>query len=132
MGKLTFLIFAISTALSQLAIAAENENQVPGQWDPLRARYIIHSGGATYPEPPTKADRALTVLFEGKAAKEVFDLIGPDARVTCSSEKGDRERRNKGVSCTYTAKLNDPSDFHYRCWVGIDLRTGNGDMRVAC
>lgn len=131
MRKLTLLIFAAG-ALSQGACAGEKEGQVLGNWDSIRAQYIIHSGGATYPEPPTKADRALTVLFEGKPAKEVFDLMGPDATVKCSSEKGDRERRSKGAWCTYAEKLNDPKDFHYRCWIGINLRTGDGDMRVSC
>lgn len=132
MRKHAMLILTVSAALTQLAFAAEPKDQVLGQWDPIRAYYLIHSGGATYPEPPTNADRALTVLIEGKPAKEVFDRIGPDAKVTCSSEKGDRERRNKGVSCTYAAQLNDPKESHYRCWIGINLRTGDGDVRISC
>jgi hypothetical protein len=132
MRKQALLIFAAIAALAQPVFAGEPENQVLGQWDPIRAYYLIHSAGATYPEPPTNADRALTVLMEGKPAKEVFDRIGPDAKVTCSSEKGDRERRNKGVACTYTAQLNDPKDSHYRCWIGINLRTGDGDVRISC
>jgi hypothetical protein len=132
MRNLTLMIFSVGAVLSQLASAGENEGQVLGQWDPMRASYLIHSKGATYPEPPTNADRALTVHFEGKAAKEVFDLIGPDAPVKCSSEKRDRERRKKGVMCIYTDQLNDPKDFHYTCWVGINLRTGDGDVRVSC
>jgi hypothetical protein len=118
-------------AVSRLSAAGENGEQ-PGQWDAVHARYIIHSGSATYAEPPTKADRALTVLIEGKAAKDVFDLIGPDAHPQCSPDNRDRERRRKGVECTYTAQLNDPKESHYRCWIGIDLRTGDGDVRVAC
>jgi hypothetical protein len=132
MRKTTLLMLAAGAALTHFAYASEIDDKVLGQWDPIRAYYLIHSGGATYPEPPTKDDRALTLLFEGKAAKEVFDRIGPDAKATCSSEKGDRERRNKGVSCTYTAQLNDPKDYHYRCWIGINLRTGDGDVRISC
>jgi hypothetical protein len=132
MVKLTLLIVAASATWPLLAGAEEPEGQVLGQWDAVQARYLIHSGGATYPEPPTKTDRALTILIEGKSAKEVFDLIGPDAKEGCSSDAGDRERNKKGVSCVYTAKLNDPKDFHYRCWVGINLRTGDGDVRVSC
>jgi hypothetical protein len=132
MYKPTLLLFAAGIALSEFANAGEGESQVSAGWNPMRANYMIHSGGATYPEPPTNADRALTVHFEGKAAKEVFDQIGPDAKVKCSSEKGDRERRKNGVSCVYTAHLNDPRDFHYTCWVGINLRTGDGDVRISC
>ena len=132
MHTLTLLLFASGIAHSQLAAAGMQDNQVAVDWDNIRANYMIHSGSATYPEPPTKTDRALTFHFEGKAAKQVFDQIGPDAKVKCSAEKGDRERRKKGVSCIYTAHLNDPNDFHYTCWVGINLGTGDGDVRVSC
>jgi hypothetical protein len=86
MRKLMMPILAVGAVLTQLAQAGESEGQVLGQWDPVRAFYLIHSGGATYPEPPTKVDRTLTVLIEGKAAKEVFDLMGPDEKLTCSSD----------------------------------------------
>lgn len=112
--------------------ASQTEDALPDQWPALHASYIVHSEGASYPEPPTKTDRAITLHFDGKPAKEVFDLIGPDAKVKCSSEARDRERRKKGVSCIYTAQLNDPKDSHYTCWIGIDLRTGEGDVRVSC
>ena len=125
-----FLICGLA-AVCRLSVAGEDDGQ-PGQWDAVRAKYIIHSGSATYAEPPTKSDRALTVLIDGNAAKEVFDLIGPDAHPQCSPDNRDRERRRKGVECTYTAQLNDPKDSHYRCWIGINLRTGDGDVRVAC
>jgi hypothetical protein len=130
MRKLTLLILVASAGLSLLAYAGENEGL--GQWDKLQASYMIHSGGTAYAEPPTKADSALSVHFEGKAAKEVFDQIGPDVKVKCSPEKRDRERSKKGVSCTYTARLNDPKDFHYTCWIGINLRSGEGDVRASC
>ncbi|MTV39471.1 hypothetical protein GM676_18045 [Duganella radicis] len=103
-----------------------------GEWRPLRARYLIHSETATYPEAPTKADSVLTVVIDGQAAKELFDLVGPDSHPTCSSENGDRDRRKKGVECSYTAKLSDPKESHYRCWIGLNLRTGEGDVRVSC
>jgi hypothetical protein len=131
MRKLALLILGGIPAFSQFAHAGEGEVQA-GRWDAVQARYIIHSGTATYPEAPTNADKALTVLIEGKPAKEVFDLIGPDDKVQCSPDKRDRERTKKGVTCTYTAQLNDPKDFHYTCWVGVNLRTGDGDVRVSC
>lgn len=132
MRRLTMLLFAAGTAITGLssASASEGENRTPGQWHSLKARYLLHSGGASYPEAPSKSDRALTILFEGAPAKQVFNQMGPDAKETCSTEKGDRERRNKGALCIYTARLSSTDDVHYRCWIGIDLRTGDGDMRV--
>lgn len=129
MRKMTIPVFVVCMGLS---ISAQGSERGPGEWETLRGSYMIHSGGTAYAEPPTKADSALTVHFEGKAAKEVFDQIGPDAKVKCSTEQRDRERSKKGVSCIYTAKLNNPKDVHYTCWIGINLRTGDGDVRVSC
>jgi hypothetical protein len=132
MRKLTLLIWTACAGFSEFTHAQEKGGDGFGQWGKLQTSYMIHSGGTAYAEPPTKADSALSVHFEGKPAKEVFDQIGPDAKVKCSSEKLDRERSKKGVSCIYTAQLSDPKDFHYSCWIGINLRTGNGDVRVSC
>lgn len=131
MRKLTLLVLA---ACCQLASAGESEKKAPalGQWNPFQAEYMIHSGGTAYSEPPTKTDRAISVYFVGQAAKQLFDQIGPDTKETCSSEKGDRERRNKGAYCLYHARLENPTDSHYRCWIGIDLRTGEGQVRTSC
>jgi hypothetical protein len=131
MRTLTLLIL-VASAGSLPAYGGENEGPGLGQWNKLQGSYMIHSGGTAYAEPPTKGDSALSVHFEGKAAKEVFDQIGPDLKVKCSPEKRDRERSKKGVSCIYTAQLNDPKDFHYTCWIGINLRSGEGDVRASC
>ena len=121
-------------AACQLANAGESNGkpQVLGQWNELRATYKIHSGNTAYSELPTTGDRAITVYFKGEAAKQLFDQMGPDVKEACSSEKGDRERRNKGAVCLYETRLDDPNDSHYRCWIGIDLRTGDGSARVPC
>lgn len=132
MHKLTMPMFLACAALSLLAHGSESASKGVGEWTTLSGSYMIHSGGTAYAEPPTKADSALSVHFEGKAAKDVFDQIGPDAKVKCSAEQRDRERSKKGVSCIFTAKLSDSKEAHYTCWVGINLRTGDGDVRVSC
>lgn len=132
MRKLTFLIWAGCAGVSGLAYGEAKDGEGIGEWKKLQTSYMIHSGSTAYAEAPSKADSALSLHFEGKAAKEVFDEIGPDAKVKCSSEKLDRERSKKGVSCIYTAKLSDPKGSHYTCWVGVNLRTGDGDVRVSC
>lgn len=126
MRKCDLLIFVTSSAFSLLACAGG------GDWDLLQARYLIHSETATYPEAPTKTDRVLTVVIDGKAAKDLFDLSGPDSRQVCSSERGDRARRKKGVNCIYTAQDAKSREGPYRCWVGLNLRTGEGDVRISC
>lgn len=131
MRKLTLLLFC---AACQLAGADERDKKphVLNQWHPLPAEYKIHSRGTAYSEPPTKADSTFTVHFKGEAAKQLFDQLGPDVTDSCALEKGDRERRNKGAVCLYETRLDDPTDSHYRCWIGIDLRTGAGSARVSC
>ena len=132
MRKLTVWILTASAGFWLLAYGGERVDRGLGQWGKLQGNYMIHSGGTAYAEPPTKADSALSVHFEGSPAEEVFAQIGPDVKVKCSSEPRDRERRKKGVSCIYTAHLNNPKDFHYTCWIGINLRSGEGDVRVSC
>ena len=131
MDKLRLLILAV---LCQSAIAGEDEKQdsVLGQWHPLKAEYMIHSGGTAYSEPPTRTDRAISLYIVGQPARQLFDQIGPDTKEACGQEQSDRERRNKGVLCQYSARLDGPSDSHYRCWIGIDLRTGAGQVRTSC
>jgi hypothetical protein len=126
------LILLVLVAACQLVSAGESDKKQLGQWHPLQATYMIHSGGTAYAEPPTGTDRALTVQFNGDAAKQLFDQLGPDVKETCSDATGDRERRNKAAVCTYTARLENPQNSHYRCWIGIDLRTGAGSARVSC
>lgn len=132
MRKLTLLALV---SLWQVASAgqAEKKPHELNRWNPVQAEYKIHSGGTAYSELPTTADSALTVAFNGEAARRLFDQIGPDVKDTCvASNKGDRERRKKGALCLYETQLDSPTDSHYRCWIGIDLRAGEGDVRVSC
>lgn len=131
MRKLTLLALV---AVSQLAFAGQNEKKRHelNEWNPLNAEYKIHSGNTAYSETPTKTDSAITVAFENESARSLFEQIGPDVKPVCDDEKGYRERRKKGAFCSYTARLENPKNAHYRCWIGIDLRTGDGDVRVPC
>jgi len=132
MRKLTFLALVL---LCQLANAGPSERkpQELNRWHPLPAEYKIHSGNTAYSELPTKTDSAITLAFKGEAARQLFDQIGPDVKDSCAAtNKGDRERRKKGAVCLYETQLDSPTDSHYRCWIGIDLRTGEGDVRVPC
>lgn len=130
MRKLTLVI---STAFCQLASAGPSEKNAHelNQWNRLQAEYKIHSGSTAYSELPTKADSAFTIAFKGEAAKQLFDQIGPDVKNICG-DKGDRRREKKGVLCLYEKQLDSPTDSHYRCWIGIDLRSGESDVRVPC
>ncbi len=128
------LMLLMALGLCQLAVAGEIKNGAHqlNQWNPLEANYKIHSGGTAYSELPTKVDSAFSVAFKDEAARQVFEQIGPDVQPTCSDEKGYRVREKKGVYCSYTPRLENPKNSRYRCWIGINLRTGEGDVRVSC
>lgn len=59
------------------------------------AIYKVHSGIVSDRTPATANDRKLTVLVDGKSAKDIFDSIGPDLPETCTGEPGDRMREKK-------------------------------------
>lgn len=119
----------ISACLLSLALAAEpihGWKSLPG------AIYLIHGGSLADRQPATASDRKLSIVIDGPPAKEMFDAIGPDLPETCSGEKGDRARDKKGVSCTYSAQDKASKEGPYRCWIGVDLRTGESVGTVSC
>lgn len=133
MRTTALLLIASAAVTVSLAYAADPSSDPYGLWKPLQgAIYKFHSGIVADRTPPTATDRKLTVLIDGKAAREVFDSIGPDVAGTCSGEQGDRVRDKKGVHCSYSARLDDPKDTHYRCWIGVNLRTGDTVGTVSC
>lgn len=125
MRKMILLLLAMIAALSHAYSSEPAE-----EYKPMQATYSIYSGemgderGA-----PTANDRKLAIAIEGRSAKDIFDSIGPDFHPTCSQEKGDRDRRKGEVMCSYTAKDGTKG---YRCWIGIDLRTGKSIPGVTC
>ena len=131
MRKLTLLLLI---SLGPLASADEGAKKPhePNQWNQLEARYKIHSGGTAYSELPTKTDSAFTIAFRDEAARQLFEQIGPDVKPVCSDAEGYRVRQRKGAYCSYTPRLENSKNSHYRCWIGIDLHTGEGDVRVSC
>lgn len=124
MRRIIGLIFGAS-ALFSLAYAAEWS----GAWKPLQSSYTIYSGELSEREAPTPTARTMTIAVEGQAAREMFDSIGPDIHPTCGQGKGDRERRKRGVNCIYGARGEGKG---YRCWIGLNLRTGESIPTVSC
>jgi hypothetical protein len=124
---------AALTATFSLALAVDLSGDPYGLWKPLRgAVYKFHLGIVADATPPTSSERRLTVLVDGKTAKEIFDSIGPDYPETCTGAKGDRHRRKKGIVCFYTAEDEKDKDGPYRCWIGMDLKTGDTVGTISC
>lgn len=129
----TPLLFCAAAAALSLSHAADLSGDPSGLWKPVAAIYKVHSGDIADRAPATTNDRALTIHIDGKAAKDIFESMGgPDDPPTCVQEKGDRERRRKGLYCTYTASDVRDKDGPYRCWVGVNLRTGDSTPTIGC
>lgn len=124
MRKLLLLIFASTWLLTAYA----NEKAVwPAPAKALKgAEYTIYSGKLGEEGTPTKDDRKLSIEIGGQAAKEIFESIYPDAKATCSAEKGERLRRKRDLWCSYRP------DEGYRCFLGFNLRTGESIPGGSC
>lgn len=123
MKALRFIIWAAASL--SVAHAAEKE-QWPAPSKPLKAEYTIYSAELGNEQAPTKDDRKLSMEISGLAAKEIFDSLYPDAKVTCSGVKGERLRRKQNVWCIFQPREG------YRCFLGVDLRTGESIPGGSC
>ena len=132
MRRTPWLIFGAIAAALSLAGAADLAGDPSGLWKPFPAIFKIHSGIVADRTPPTAKDRKLTVNVDGGAAREIFESIGPDVQPTCSGGQGDRDRRRKGIYCTYDPADAKAKEGPYRCWIGVNLITGEAENNVSC
>jgi hypothetical protein len=111
------IAFAIAVVASFAALAHGAQ-----KWEwvlrPADVRYGVYGGdlGDTY--APTPKDVHIAFYVRGRAAKEMFDTMGPDRKSECGIEKGARVREKQHVACRYR-----PSDG-YQCDFGFDLSSG--------
>ena len=131
MRSTIWLMFGAAAVFS-LANAADLSGDPSGLWKPFSAIFKIHSGIVADRTPPTATERKLTVHVDGKAAQQIFESIGPDVQPTCSGGQGDRDRRRKGVYCAYDAETVKATKGPYRCWIGINLISGEAENNVSC
>jgi hypothetical protein len=115
-------------AVLPLAQAAEKAKQETAEPRPLQGDYQVYGGTLGDMLPPTPKDRNLAFHFEGQTATDLFGYIGPDEKKTkaCTDDPEYRERRRGHLSCVYW------KDSGYRCFLGLDLRTGKSDYGGIC
>jgi len=105
---------------------AQEKPVYPAPAKPLKAEYTIYSGALGDEQAPTKDERKLAIEISGQGAKEIFDSLYPDAKVTCSGEAGERLRRKGHVWCAFSPARG------YKCFIGFDLRTGDSIAGGSC
>lgn len=120
-------LIAVLACVFSTAYAANDSIDWHEKYKPLKATYLIYSGEPDERAAPTKTDRKIAIVVEGVAAKEIFESLYPDAKgVTCTTEQGERLRRQGDVWCSYR-----PSDG-YRCFMGFNLRNGQPHSGASC
>jgi hypothetical protein len=123
--KTSFLFLSI-TALLSTAAGAEQKAIYPAPAKPLKAEYTIYSGELGNEQAPTPKERKLAVEVTGQGAKDIFDSLYPDDKVTCSDEDGERLRSKGNITCSYIPARG------YRCFFGFNLRTGRSIAGGSC
>ncbi len=121
------MLLVAALVLYSLASAAEKK---PEGWDgrpkALKGDYQVYGGTLSEMLPPTRKDRKVAFMFTGQLAKDLFDQIGPDAKMSCGDAPDYRERNRGDLSCTYT------KDNGYACYFGLDVPTGKSTNGSIC
>jgi hypothetical protein len=105
-----------AVAAATAAAAAEWERT----YRPASVTYALYGGTLGDPVQPTRSDTKVAFNVGGRAARELFEAIGPDRRDGCSTQDGSRYRArddDKLVCVRYADKT-------HQCFFGFDLRTG--------
>ena len=115
MKKLLLVVGA--AGILSLAYANE-ESDWPAPYRPFKGEYSLYAGSLGNQQAPTINDRKVSFIIEGKPAKDLFDSMAPDDKVTCGGGRGKRSRTKGHVWCTF-----EQGDG-YTCYFGFDLRSG--------
>jgi hypothetical protein len=121
-------LVCLVSAFSLLSLAHATDKKEEGRYlaKPLKGDYYVYGGSIGDSTPPTQKDRKLSLMFTGPLAKDLFDHIGPDAKMACSDSSDYRERNKGDLSCAWT------KDDGYSCYFGLDVRTGKSMRGSIC
>nr|WP_314607480.1 hypothetical protein [uncultured Janthinobacterium sp.] len=111
-------LFAVFLLLVLAAAMAQSAPKWLFSYQPFKGRYAVYGGSLSDPQSPTRKDKRMAFWIDGKAAKQLFDAMGPDLHNACGVDGEYRLRQRAEVSCSY-----HPLDGHH-CDFGFDLLTG--------
>ena len=121
------LVCLVSTlALLPFAHAADKKDGGRYLAKPLKGDYYVYGGSIGDSTPPTQKDRKLSVMFSGTLAKDLFEHIGPDAKMACGAASDYRQRNRGDLQCSWA------KDDGYSCYFGLDVRTGKSISDSSC
>ncbi|GGY50393.1 hypothetical protein [Pseudoduganella albidiflava] len=121
--KRSFLVL-----LAIAASAAFSQGTQAWEWllRPAETRYVIYGGELGDTIAPTPDNARVAFYVRGRAAKDMFEAMGPDRKAACGVEKGVRIRERDNLACLYR-----PTDG-YQCDFGFNLRTGKSIGASIC
>jgi hypothetical protein len=126
--KISGAIIAAVTALASL-VAVAAQKPWDGNYTPYSMHYLMYSGTLGEARPPTRTEQRLSFAIRGPLAKEMFDSIGPDLKLSCGTTLGMRQRTRGDLDCSYD---NDDAESPYTCHFGLDLRKGKSIAGAIC
>ena len=96
------------------------------EFKPINAQMAIYSGGLGDPGMPTAQEAKVSFHVQGKAARDLFDHMGPDVKNECSSDPKVRVRMKERLQCTRYSKSE------YSCYFGFDLKDSKSNAGSIC
>ena len=108
----------LAAALLGAACAAALAADWAFAFKPVTAQMAIYSGGLGDPAAPTAQDAKVSFHVQGKAARDLFDRLGPDVKNECTTDPKVRVRVKERLQCIQYSK-SDTS-----CYFGFDLKDG--------
>jgi hypothetical protein len=125
--KHTPLLLVLTLALSSAHAHAPKEWD--GEYITAKARYLIYSGSLGDTVPPQAGYKKLSLMIEGRLARELFDALGPDQQEACGASTGVRIRERGDVTCSFH---RDDKVAPFTCHIGINLQTGKSMAGAIC
>ena len=121
-------LMLFACAIAVIPAAGEQSRAETAEPRPLTGNYQVYGGSLADMLPPTSSDRQLAFRFDGQTAQDLFSYIGPDVKKdkACTDDPEYRERRRGHLHCVYWRKTG------YRCFLGLDLKTGKSDYGSTC
>jgi hypothetical protein len=121
------IVVGIAALVSLVAFAAQKPWD--GSYMPYSVHYLMYSGTLGEAQAPTRTEQRLSFAIRGQLAKQMFDSIGPDLKLSCGTTLGMRQRTRGDVDCSYD---KDDAESPYTCHFGLDLRKGKSIAGAIC
>lgn len=108
--------FSLVSSVSFSALAVDWQFR----YQPADVSYTTYGNSLGDPNAPKKDDRKIAFEIRGRAAREIFEAIGPDRRDVCTEAPGLRMRSRDEERLVCTKR----GDGKYACYFGFDLKSG--------